>query len=194
MTSRLLGWTLSFGGVLGGALNRQSWRGIALAVTLVVVEAGATPSELQARAEQLKNCLSDFGGIVWQYPYAPPLHTYRCASPAAGYVTSPSADSARKLELISNGGFEQLEPDGALHDDYSAVHEAVYRHFDTLFSRQGFKREPPLDAQTPLERHARYTRRFGGNLQTLTFESNAGNTWNITFEGLPDAPAAERRP
>ena len=94
-----------------------------------------------ARTDQLKRCLQDFGGIEWTLPYQPPIHIRSCASPAASYDTSDkAADGRRTLELI---GELTLGPDtGPLSSDnaYAAVQDATFTHFDALFRRHGYRR------------------------------------------------------
>lgn len=176
-----------------------------------------------ARTDQLKRCLHDFGGIEWMLPYQPPIHIRSCASPAASYDTSDNAaDGRRVLELI---GELTLGPDTdrlSSDDAYAAIQDATFAHFDALFRRHGYRRtalehgdartrydpntlrmlhglsalpesadqgakqEPPI----PYVNLARYVRTIADRDVTLTYKADMKNTWRITLEGLPPAPAA----
>lgn len=119
-------------GIGGGAVipRRLALAGLALASSCAA----------QSADETLRRCLADFGGIEWRLPYRPRLHAHSCASPAASLNTGGHLpEGKRSLELI---GELTLGTDSALPSDenYAAIQQAVFIHFDSLFLRQGYRR------------------------------------------------------
>ena len=172
------------------------------------------------RAQDLKQCLADFDGIEWKLPYQPPIKVHRCVSSSVSYDGGDKTPQrTANLELISSltlGADSNLPSD----ETYAALQVATFAHFDALFVRRGYRRtelenadartkydpqtlaalKRPFTAQhaahnaltTPLPytRLARYVRSEGDHQATLTYQTDARNTWLIKLEWHRAEPTA----
>lgn len=170
-------------------------------------------SQANGRADELKRCLGDFGGIEWKLPYQPPVRIVSCAGPTMSYGTAKTNVPGRHiLELIGEltlGPGPQLPSD----ENYAALQHATLTHFDALLRRHGFRQvaaengnartvypvatqrmlqglpvredepEPEPGPPIPYVSTARYARSVDGREQTLTFATGSKNTWRITLDG-----------
>lgn len=173
----------------------------------------------QSSEEKLGRCLKDFGGIEWRLPYRPFLHVHSCASPANNNDTSGSflRDGPRSLELIGDLTLGSDSLSGS-DENYQAIQQAVYAHFDELFIQLGFRhvaveygnagtsyseetaqmllrlpRSSEADVAEesgppvlPYVNVARYAGILAGRDVILTYRTEAGNTWRISLDGLPE--------
>lgn len=97
-------------------------------------------AKADARGEELKRCLEDFGGIEWMLPYQPPVNVRSCASETMSYdIVKETVAGRHTIELITSLtlGMDR----GKLTSDEmtAAVHNAAYVHFDALFRRYGYR-------------------------------------------------------
>jgi hypothetical protein len=92
------------------------------------------------RAEELKRCLRDFGGIEWKLPYQPPVHIRSCASQTVSFDTVKETIAGRhSIELIGDLTLGIDKGNLSSNEMTAAVHNAMYTHFDVLFRRHGYR-------------------------------------------------------
>jgi hypothetical protein len=163
----------------------MGWPAHVRGVLLAAISCACLPAgSVGFSADDLKACLATFDGIAWQLPYRPFTKVHRCSWPGGGYNGQPEAQGRSKLELIASTVIPRNSKQSVSTGDYQ---DAVFTHFDLLFTRHGFERVETRHGEQRGDRFvefARYQKR-GGNGPVLTWESGAANTWNVTMDARP---------
>lgn len=135
----------------------------------------------------LRRCLSEFGGIRWQLPYAPLLTFESCFTPtsAFGYVPSTDGSSGLRLRGDTSIGFDQEHLRAG--DSNAVAQQAVFLHFAKLLLRHGFIMEQPVaELGHSLDtRDAIFTRTRNGRRETMRYLSEGWNSWRLTLSVAP---------
>jgi hypothetical protein len=162
-----MGWRAHGRGVIGAAICCGS--------ISAVSAAGSS-------ADTLKACLAAFDGIAWQMPYRPFTKVHRCSWAGGGYNAQPNAQQdGSSLELIASGAMPRKSSHSVSASDYQ---DAVFTHFDRVFTQHGFERLETRHAEQGGGRFVEFARylKGGSSGRILTWQTGAANTWVVKLE------------